>query len=245
MTASTPRLGTYWRPAAGDHQPYRTDNRGDPCRNPSCDRKITRLWAFDGLCSKCSAAQRRWGHVEQVSVQMVELKPYLRAARAARRRNPQADFGVVFAAWNDLVDWCGTGETTNANEREARELVVAIGQAATPDKLLDITAALYVLRELDPARFVNDTCFRLSVAHAVRRAGRAGKVAVKRKPSRVGGRVLLYYKDLPIQTRLHLADLTLTAFGAVAEKIAEIERGRATANAERRIRYAETVAALC
>jgi hypothetical protein len=246
-----------YRPARGDKEPHRPlDLRGDPCRNPSCDRKITSLWCFSGLCRTCEAAQRRWGDFNQKPVPMTELKPYLRAAKAARKRNPEADFGAVYEAWTALVERCQTEEvvappretahsrsaTRASHERQARGLVVAIGANASPETLLDLAIAIHMVKALNPARYLTEECFRLSLVHAFRRAGKAGKATTRPDPY---GRTHEYYRDFAAETRLVLADLILEAFGPVASRLAEIERERVTAKATRQARYAETVAALC
>ncbi len=161
------------------------------------------------------------------------------------------DFESVYGAWRELVEWCQTADPVpTSRDMDARKLIVTIGMNASPETLLDLAIAAYILNALQPrsgaqpGRFVSEECFKLSLAHAFRRAGKAGQAPVKRQ-RQPGEKAKVYYKEISIPTRLKLADLIMEAFGPVASKLAEIERGRVTAKAERRIRYAETVAALC
>jgi hypothetical protein len=194
--------------------------KGQRCHNPSCREVITTDWNFDGLCRRCNSRRIRWGHVDQTPVSRAELRPHLKSARAARKRNATVDFESVYGAWRELVEWCQTADPVpTSRDMDARKLVVTIGTNASPETLLDIAIAVYILNALHPARFVNEGCFQLSLAHAFRRAGRAGQTPVKRQ-RQPGEKAKVYYREISIPTRLKLADLILEAFGPVASRLA-------------------------
>ena len=234
-TASQPR---------GDNGVTRQSFKGERCHNRSCREVITTDWNFDGLCRRCNARRMRWGHIDQTPVSRAELQPHLKSARAARKRNDKVDFESVYCAWRELVDWCRTTDPVpTSRDMDARKLVVTIGMNASPETLLDLAIAAHILNALHPDRFVNEECFQLSLAHAFRRAGKAGQAPVKRQ-RQPGEKAKVYYKEISIPTRLKLADLIIEAFGPVASKLAEIERARVSDRATRQASYQETVAAL-
>ena len=223
---------------------FRRERRGQPCRNPNCNRTIKMRGAWLGYCARCSNAYRRHGHVSATGVRVAELTPYLKLVREVRKRNPGIDWSVLHARWRVVVDYCRHEATRSgvyiAPERKAAQLVTQIADAVDADRLIDLTAAVYMLQEFQPSRFKTDDCFDFALAHVLRREAGAGR----RFTNKFDGMMKSHYREMGRSTRRRVGELIRKGLGLVGLHIARLERKRLTVRADQEATFKATVAAI-
>ena len=67
-----------------------------------------------------------------------------------------------------------------------------IGDAVEPDRLIDLTAAMYMLQEFQPSRFRTDDVFDFALGHVLRREAGAGR----RFKSQMDGSTKTHYREI-------------------------------------------------
>jgi hypothetical protein len=223
---------------------FRRERRGQPCRNQSCNRTINMKGAWLGYCGRCAQAYRRHGHVSATGVRVAELAPYLKLVRNVRKRNPGIDWTALHSRWRTVVDYCRSEANRSgvyiAYERKAAQLVVQIADAVDTDRLIDLTAAVYMLQEFQPSRFRTDDCFDFALGHVLRREAGAGR----RFKSQIDGTTKAHYREMGRRTRRRLGELIRQGLGLVGLHIAQLERKRLTARSDQEAAFKATVAAI-
>lgn len=223
---------------------FRRERRGQPCRNPTCNRTINMKGAWLGYCSRCSQAHRRHGHVSATGVRVAELAPYLKLVRNVRKRNPGIDWAALHSRWRTVVDYCRSEANRSgvyiAHERKAAQIIVQIGDAVEPDRLIDLTAAMYMLQEFQPSRFRTDDVFDFALGHVLRREAGAGR----RFKSQMDGSTKTHYREMGRQARRRLGELIRKGLAVIGIHIARLELQRLTAKEAQEGRFKQTVAAI-
>lgn len=223
---------------------FRRERRGQPCRNPSCNRTINIKGAWLGYCGRCAQAYRRHGHVTATVVRVAELAPYLKLVRNVRKRNPGIDWTALHFRWSTVVDYCRSEANRSgvyiAYERKTAQIIVQIADAVEPDRLIDLTAAMYMLQEFHPSRFRTDDVFDFALGHVLRREAGAGR----RFKSRMDGTTKMHYREMGRRARRRLGELIRKGLGVIGVHIARLELQRLTANADQEGRFKQTIAAI-
>jgi hypothetical protein len=222
---------------------FMRDRRGHPCKTEGCNRTITEKGSRLGLCVKCSQAHRRHGHVHQTMVTVAELKPFLRLMKAVRQRNKHVSWPALRSRWETLVEFCQreaypTG-IHNGHHRRAAALVLEIGEAVEPDRLIDLACAVYLLQASDPRRFKNDTCFDYALAHVLRRDAHAGRAFTVGPDG-----VKTHYRDLSRRTRKRLGELIRNGLGMIGLSVVKIEHDRLTEKMRKDAEFKDTLSAM-
>jgi hypothetical protein len=177
-------------------------------------------------------------------VRVAELTPYLNLVREVRKRNLGIDWTVLHSRWQIVVDYCRTEATRSgvyiAHERKAAQLIVQIADGVDTDRLIDLTAAVYMLQEFQPSRFRTDDCFDFALGHVLRREAGANR----RFTNKFDGTMKAHYREMGRSTRRRLGELIRKGLGLVGLHIAQLERKRLTARADQEAKFKQTVAAI-
>ena len=128
---------------------------GTPCRVDGCTRaRLTQGWAR--LCNLHSMRMRKYGHPEQRSIKINELRPYREAVRKTIERNPQVDWQAIYAHWlkavrmaQEVLDTMRAGTPQVKYERDAAQMICSIGSAVEPSVVFEIVSALWLLQEVE------------------------------------------------------------------------------------------------
>jgi hypothetical protein len=223
---------------------FQRERKGQPCRNPSCHRTINIRGAWLGFCARCSNAYRRHGHAQQTGVRVAELNPYLKLVREVRKRNTNINWTTLHSRWRTVVDHCreeaNPKGTHIATYRKAAQMVVDIAEAVEPDRLIDLTAAVYLLQEFHPSRFKDDACFDFALGHVLRREAGAGR----RFKSQFNGTTKAYYREMGRRERRLLGEMIRAALGVIGVHIAQLEHRRLTAKYEQEAGFKAAVSAI-
>jgi hypothetical protein len=127
-----------------------------------------------------------------------------------------------------------------AHERKAAQLIVQIADGVDTDRLIDLTAAVYMLQEFQPSRFRTDDCFDFALGHVLRREAGANR----RFTNKFDGTMKAHYREMGRSTRRRLGELIRKGLGLVGLHIAQLERKRLTARADQEAKFKQTVAAI-
>jgi hypothetical protein len=161
--------------------------KGTPCRVSGC-HNTTANKGWSKLCNMHLMRHRKYGHPEQRSIKINELRPYRESVRKAIERNPQVDWGAIYAQWTKAVgaaqealQTIRTGITHLRYEREAAQMICSIASAVEPQAVFEIVSALWLLMEVRGGMVKSDAAFKSLVIQSLRREGGCGRTFAKPK----------------------------------------------------------------
>lgn len=201
------------------------------------------------LCRNHVARKRRHGHPEQTPVSSLELRPYRAAARAviARWANHDA-IKITAERWERLceqarasVAMAESGRPFNKMDLRAARALLKIADAAPFDTVLEVAAALVLLRDTEGHRVKGDGAFVIQLARCLRKLGR---VDVATYWDRQANRVRGVYRDFPVRAAMLLASRTLDAIGPTAGRIVATVKAAAVREERLEGRYRAALAEL-
>lgn len=209
------------------------------CLAPDCGEPTSS--SYSHYCQTHKARLRRHGAVDQQGVTKAHLKPYLAMVRdriAANSANPA--WGKLEARWRALGDYAAgilaafhNGRPSARHEVAAAEEVRRLSGYVAPREVLETTAAMVLMLELDPRRFRSDRAFRIQVARRV--LGLTEANATTYRDHRTG-REHRVYKELGPRTTETLGTWLIEALGMagthIARKDREAREARMTAHRE-------------
>lgn len=191
------------------------------CSVPGCRAARSRIGP---LCRNHVARKRRQGHPEQTPVSSLELRPYRVLARDVIARWATHDaIKITAERWERLceqarasVTVAESGRPVDTVDLRAARAVLKITDAAPFNVVLEVVAALVLLRDTERHRVKDDLAFHVQLARLLRKLGRVGLGTYwDQKANRVRG----VYRDFPVRAALLLANRTLDAIGPTAGRI--------------------------
>lgn len=219
------------------------------CAAPGCAAAPARA---DVYCPAHRTRLRRYGHPLQRPVTARDFAPF--ACRIAARLPQAGEVRSILATrWGGLLEVVEAVQSTGtfrvpfglpitdrratSVEREAARLFLATARTATVDAVADLVIGLAMLRAVEPATFEDETAFRFLLAR--RFLGLSPENAIRDRRS--GSTT---WRTFPAGLTLTIAEWLWSAFGEVAETMAEREATEiAEAHAEK-ARLARALASL-
>jgi hypothetical protein len=213
---------------------------GRPCNVSGC-RRVTATASGRGYCNLHLMAHRKYGHPEQKSIKIGELRPYREAIQKVIARNPQVDWSAIYAHWTKAVRIAqevldtmrATGAAHVKYEREAAQMICSIAAAVEPQAVFEIVSALWLLREVEGGKIKSDASFKSVVIQSLRREGGCGRTFARPKwrpgmSLKSVGQTVTY--NLTSQRTRSAAYEYLRSIGRAAVSVAKKEMERAMAS---------------
>jgi hypothetical protein len=161
--------------------------KGTPCRVSGC-RNTTSNKGWSRLCNAHLMRHRKYGHPEQRSIKINELRPYRESVRKAIDRNPQVDWSAIYSQWTrtvgvaqEALQTISTGIPHLRYEREAAQMICSIASAVEPQVVFEIVSALWLLQEVEGGKIKSDASFQSIVIQSLRREGGCGRTFARPK----------------------------------------------------------------
>jgi hypothetical protein len=117
--------------------------KGTPCRVSGCHR-TTANKGWSKLCNMHLMRHRKYGHPEQRSIKINELRPYRESIRRVIERNPQVDWSAIYAQWlravgvaQEALDTLRTGKPHVRYDREAAQMICSIAGSVEPQVVFE------------------------------------------------------------------------------------------------------------
>jgi hypothetical protein len=144
------------------------------CRAPGCREQAASRFA--AACHAHRTAYRRHGAPDQKAITKAQLSPYLKLVKARVAKNPESIAWVTLdERWRALVDHArgiladyASGRAGSRFERAAAHVVAKLAEDVKPRDVVEVTAAMVVMQELDPRVFRSDRAFWFQLARRVR-----------------------------------------------------------------------------
>src|SRR5262245_61956355 len=135
------------------------------CRAPGCSSPAASRYA--AYCSPHRSNLRRHGAVNQKAVTKAQLKPYLKMVQERIAKNPENIAWVTLdERWRALVDHAqgilarhANGQAGSRYERAAAHEVFKLAYDVQPRAVVEVTAAMVMMWELEPRAFQSDRAF--------------------------------------------------------------------------------------
>jgi hypothetical protein len=145
-----------------------------PCRAPGCSTPAASQYA--AYCPPHRRALRRHGAVDQRAITKFQLKPYLKLVRKRMQKNPESTAWVTLdSRWRAVIDHAHSvlayfrqGKAGSRFELLAAQEVVKLSGDVQPRQVVEVTAAMVMMQELEPRRFRSDRAFWIQLARRVR-----------------------------------------------------------------------------
>jgi hypothetical protein len=169
------------------------------CRAPGC--RAPAASSFAAYCTPHRTALRRHGAVDQKAITKAQLKPYLKLVKGRISKNPENIAWVgLDERWRVLVGHAegilaefAKGRPGGRYERLAAQEVVKLAGDAKPRAVVEVAAAVVMMRELEPRHFRSDDAFWMQLARRVRSIT---NLHVGESWDNVRGRVRRHYREL-------------------------------------------------
>lgn len=221
MPKYPPRTYVGTRPCTSCGRPERKNSRG---------RNGGRVW-----CSRCRHAFRRWGDPEQRPVKSGEWKPAARRvenylARSKKRERLEHALGLVFEAIRDVAldqqRALNTSSTIKGAPWRHRvvDVLLDVTSNVSPVQAGAVAAGLFLMRDEDPQRFLNDRAFLFALARVWKSQGTLHRHFAWNAKLNRNER---YFQDLPILANQHIGQIlaeAYTQFAAWSIRRAQRER---------------------
>ena len=197
------------------------------CRAPGC-------WApaassFAAYCAPHRTALRRHGAVDQKAITKAQLKPYLLRVKARISRNPESIAWVTLdERWRALVGHAegilakfAKGKAGFRHERLAAQEVVKLASDVMAREVVEVTAAVVMMRELEPRHFRSDNAFWVQLGRRVRSVS---DLHFGERWDNARQRVRRVYRDLNPKATLTLGRWLATTLGIGGLHLARMEQ---------------------
>jgi hypothetical protein len=167
--------------------------------------------------------------VDQKAVTKAHLWPYLMRVRKRISRNPDSIAWVILdERWRVLVDRAravlakfATGRGGVRWEKLAAQEVVKLANDVPARTVVEVTAAMMMMCEMEPGRFKSDKAFWLQLA---RRTRSLTDMNYGERLDRVRQRVRRRYRELSPKASLLLGQWLATTLGIAGQYMARAER---------------------
>lgn len=197
------------------------------CRAPGC--RVAASSRFAAYCPRHKAALRRHGDAEQRSVTKRILTPYLRMAKERIEKNSQnSAWATLEARWVALVNHAeaivaayNAGRPSIRPERIAAFEIMKLAKNVEPRRMLEVTSAVVLMRELEPHQFKSDRAFWVQLSRRVR--AEANLNYGERWDHRTG-RVVRMYRDLSPRAAVIIGRWLAETFGLAGLHFARLEK---------------------
>ena len=207
------------------------------CRAPGCwERAASRFAAY---CPAHRTALRRHGAPDQKAVANAQLQPYLKLVKARMSENPEHIAWVLLdERWRALVDHAqgivadyARGRAGSRFERAAAQEVSKLAGDVEPRAVVEVTAAMVVMQELDPRQFRSDRAFWVQLARRVRALT---DLHIGERWDNVRGRVRRCYRELTPRAALILGRWLAETLGVGGQHIARLHLAERQRQADER-----------
>jgi hypothetical protein len=177
--------------------------------------------------------------VDQKAVTKADLKPHLKLVRRriAKNRNSPA-WKALETRWEALAEKArGTvaaflrGRPGLRFEFLAASEVVKLAENVSPRQVLEVTAAMVLMWEMEPRRFKSDNAMWTQLARRVRGLS---DMSYGRRYVHATGKVKRCYRDLSPRASITLGRWLAEALGIAGVHIARVERELAAKKAKER-----------
>lgn len=201
-----------------------------PCLAPGC--KALRLAStYSPYCPGHRRALTRNGHPLQAPVTLDQLEPHRRAVRGWMKRNPGSPAWAILAdRWQGLQDSArallaqrAAGAVYIRHDIQAAERLLQVAGSVSPQEVIVLALAVYVMLELEPRRFADDRGFLFVL---VRRVSKLAPMAVASYWSQKAQRMTSVYRDMPPRVTEVLGRWLVGAFGGPGLQLGRMERQR-------------------
>jgi hypothetical protein len=198
---------------------------------------------------------RKYGHPEQKSIKIGELRPYREAIQKVIERNPQVDWSAVYAQWlravgvaQEALDTLRTGKPHVRYDREAAQMICSIAGSVEPQVVFEIVSALWLLQEVEGKKIKSDASFQSIVIQSLRREGGCQRTFAKAKwrPGMSIGAIgqTVTYNITSQRTRSAAYEYVSKGIGLAAVSVAKKEMDRAMSLEKVETAYREAVASI-
>ena len=196
------------------------------CRAPGCMAPVAS--SFAAYCAPHRTALRRHGAVDQRAVTKAQLKPYLKLVKARMSKNPESIAWVTLdERWRALVDHAegvlaefAKGRPGFSYERLAAQEVVKLAGDVKPRAVVEVTAAMVMMRELEPRYFRSDQAFWIQLARRVRGTT---DLHIAERWDNARQRVRRHYRELNPRAALTLGRWLAKTLGIGGHHLARME----------------------
>ncbi len=198
-----------------------------PCRAPGC--RVAASSRFAAHCPRHKAALRRHGDAEQRSITKGMLTPYLRMAKNRIDKNSKnSAWATLEARWSALVAHAEAivaayeaGRPSIRHERIAAFEIIKLARNVEPRRLLEVTSALVLMRELEPHYFKSDRSFWVQLSRRVRAEA---NVSFGERWDHRTGRVRRMYRDLSPRAAIIVGRWLASTLGVAGLHFARLEK---------------------
>jgi hypothetical protein len=167
--------------------------------------------------------------VDQKAIKKAQLWPYLKRVQKRIAKNPDSVAWVTLdERWRALTDHArgvlarfATGRAGVRYERLAAQEIVKLADDVPPRAVVEVTAAMVLMWEMEPRQFKSDQAFWLQLARRVR-----GLTDMNYGEGwdNVRQRVRRSYRELTPKASLILGQWLATALGVAGQYMARAER---------------------
>ena len=187
---------------------------------------------FAAYCHHHRANARRHGAVDQRAVSLASVRPYLLLVSARIRKNPHnTAWTTLDARWRALVDAATgivasheAGRPGSRFEVSAAYEVVKLGREVEPRSVVEMTAAVVMMRELSPSLFKSDDAFWMQLCRRVRALA---DLNFGERYVHATGKVKRCYRDLTPRSALIMGRWLAETLGIAGVHMARLERASA------------------
>ena len=212
------------------------------CWSPAASR-------FAAYCPPHRAALRRHGAPDQKAITNAQLKPYLKLVKARMSKNPEHVAWVLLdERWRALVDHAhgiladyAKGRAGSRFERAAAHEVVKLAGDVEPRAVVEVTAAMVAMQELDPRQFRSDRAFWVQLARRVRALT---DLHIGERWDNVRGRVRRCYRELTPRAALILGRWLAETLGVGGQHIARLHLAERRRRADERQQLHDALSSL-
>ncbi|HEY7552925.1 MAG TPA: hypothetical protein VH913_25810 [Hyphomicrobiaceae bacterium] len=217
------------------------------CRAPDCrERAASRFAAY---CHAHRTALRRHGAPDQKAITAAQLKPYLKLVKARVAKNPENIAWVTLdERWRALVDHAegvladyARGRANSRFERAAACEVVKLAADVKPRAIVEVTAAMVMMQELDPRALRSDRAFWVQLARRVRALT---DLHIGERWDNIRGRVRRCYRELNPRAAVVLGRWLAETLGVGGLHIARLHLAERQKQAEERQQLHDALARL-
>jgi hypothetical protein len=172
---------------------------------------------------------RRHGAVDQKAITKAQLKPYLKLVKKRMEKNPENVAWVTLdSRWRAVVDhaqgvlaYFARGKAGSRFERLAAQEVVKLASEVQPRQVVEVTAAMVMMLDLEPRRFCSDQAFWIQLARRVRGLT---DLNYGDRWDHVRGRVRRCYREFTPRAAQMLGHWLAVALGVGGQHLARLER---------------------
>lgn len=209
------------------------------CTIEGCTNKAA---GFSTLCHRHKRIKRRHGHPSQICITVADLKPYRRRVRDRMVKHSENHaWSILRDRWMRILSIAEGNEAKSSKfryQRKAHEEIARLGKDVSPDAVIEMTLAMYLLQEDQPRVFRSDRAFDFQLVRRVRGLAEtnAGEYWDHKEQ-----RTRRVYRDLPPKSAEIIADYLKATFAVAGLYVARLEEKEMDMERQEKVRLQEAL----